>query len=119
MRIIHAIPAALSLASAALASPLFTHVLHEKRHRANDLEWTKVTRLTPELRIPVGIALTQTNLDKGHDWLMEVSDPRSVNYGKHWTPEELIDAFKPRSDTLHYLAESFTPRCSRMLGSTI
>jgi len=96
MHFAHAVSTSLVFASAILASPLSTtHVLHEKRHSANDEEWKKVARLTEDLSIPVGIALTQSNLQKGHDWLMDVSDPKSANFGKHWTPEKLIETFKP------------------------
>ena len=33
-------------------------------------------------------------------WLMEVSDPNSPDYGKHWTPEEVLEAFQPSDDTI-------------------
>lgn len=31
---------------------------------------------------------------------MDVSDPASPNYGKHWTSAQVIDAFKPSEDTI-------------------
>lgn len=46
------------------------------------------------------IGLKQSNLDKGPQWLMDVSHPKSENYGKHWTSEEIIDAFRPADDTV-------------------
>lgn len=52
-------------------------------------------RVRPEAILPVRIALAQKNLDKGHDYLMDVSHPHSANYGKHWTADEVIEAFKP------------------------
>ena len=47
--------------------------------------------------MPMRIGLVQSNLDKGYDWLMEVSSPESETYGKHWTPKQVAEAFAPRS----------------------
>lgn len=46
--------------------------------------------------LPMRFALTQSNLDKGHDWLMEVSDPTSEKYGQHWDAAKVAEMFKPR-----------------------
>lgn len=46
--------------------------------------------------LPMRIALTQSNLDKGEEWLMDVSHPTSEKYGKHWTAEDIANAFAPR-----------------------
>lgn len=46
------------------------------------------------------IGLAQSNLDRAHEKLMDVAHPASVNYGKHWTSEEVIDAFKPSEETV-------------------
>ena len=32
---------------------------------------------------------------------MDVSDPRSPNFGKHWTPEQVYDFFSPDPDTIN------------------
>lgn len=50
--------------------------------------------------VPVRIALKQRNLDKAMDLLMDVADPDSPNYGKHWTPEQVIEKFAPRQDSV-------------------
>lgn len=71
-----------------------THGVHEKRN-AHSSRWTKLDRVRPEAILPVRIALAQNNLDKGHEYLMDVSHPHSPNYGKHWTADEVIDAFRP------------------------
>lgn len=105
MHFIQALSASLLLASAAIASPVSPHVLHEKRHESNNQEWRRVARLTPDLKIPLRFALTQSNMDKGHDWLMDVSDPSSKNYGKHWKVEQLIDAFKASDSTVNAVKE--------------
>lgn len=46
--------------------------------------------------LPMRIALAQSNLDKGEEWLMDVSHPTSEKYGKHWTAEDVANAFAPR-----------------------
>lgn len=71
-----------------------THGVHEQRD-VHSSRWTKLGRVRPEAILPVRIALAQNNLDKGHDYLMDVSHPHSPNYGKHWTADEVIEAFKP------------------------
>lgn len=45
------------------------------------------------------IGLTQAKLDT-HKYLMDVSKPHSPNYGKHWSPQEAVDAFNPSEDTV-------------------
>lgn len=71
-----------------------THGVHEQRD-VHSSRWTKLGRVRPEAVLPVRIALAQNNLDNGHDYLMDVSDPHSPNYGKHWTADEVIEAFRP------------------------
>jgi tripeptidyl-peptidase-1 len=81
---------ALGLASAATAAPtaLGPYTVHEKRE--TNLEgWAISSKASRSAKVPVSIGLTQRNLDKGHDFLMDVSEPGSANYGKHWTPEEV------------------------------
>lgn len=84
------------LAGAAYASPAARYVVHEKRSILNDGTWSRVAKVPTDFVLPVRVALAQSNMDKGHDWLMEVSDPSSPKYGQHWTPAQLADAFKPR-----------------------
>jgi len=42
------------------------------------------------------IGLTQSNMDKAWDWLMEVSSPASEKYGEHWAAKDVAEAFAPR-----------------------
>ena len=74
----------------AIALPASTrYVVHEKR--GNAASWSEISHTKPDKRImlPVRIGLTQSNLDQGHDILMDVAHPESKNYGKHWTPEQV------------------------------
>lgn len=47
------------------------HVLHEER-TVQSRDWTKGARIEKTAVIPMRIGLTQTNLEKGYDYLMEV-----------------------------------------------
>ncbi|KAI5480340.1 hypothetical protein MNV49_000915 [Pseudohyphozyma bogoriensis] len=51
-------------------------------------------------KIPLRIGLTQQNMHRVEDVLMDVSDPSSVNYGKHWTPDQVAEYFAPEQDSI-------------------
>ena len=88
---------ALSRLSTALPSP--SHSIHEKRH-VPSTTWAKRDRISSDEILPVRIGLTQSNLDRAHGYLMDVSDPKSKNYAKHWTPDEVIAAFAPSKEAV-------------------
>jgi tripeptidyl-peptidase-1 len=54
--------------------------LHEKRDGAPH-QWTKRTRALPEEILPVRIGLTQNNLHRAEEYILDVSDPLSPNFG--------------------------------------
>lgn len=81
--------------AAALAIPV-DHVVHEKR---DVVPFSKRSILDSDEVIPVRIALKQTNLDKGMDLLMDVSDPDSTNYGNHYTQEQVQALFAPSEES--------------------
>ncbi|KAK4553188.1 hypothetical protein LTR86_009718 [Recurvomyces mirabilis] len=88
----------LGLAVAAPSAPASApHVLHEKRH-SQPSRWIKQDRAQGIL--PMRIGLTQSNLDNAHNHLMDLSHPDSPNYGKHWTAQQVVDAFRPSDDTV-------------------
>lgn len=66
------IAAAAALFTAAVAAPanLERHVLHEKRNEHQI--WVKRDRIHSSVKLPMRFSLTQTNMDEGHDLLMEV-----------------------------------------------
>ena len=85
-----------SLVSRLSASPLTQHhEVHEKRH-SHPAGWTRRGELDYGAILPMRIALTQSNLDKGYQWLMDVSHPKSEKYGQHWSAEDVAQAFAPR-----------------------
>ncbi|KAI9757050.1 MAG: hypothetical protein M4579_003619 [Chaenotheca gracillima] len=88
----------------ALASPTARHVVHEKRDHLPQF-WEKVGKLDGRAVIPVRIGLTQSNLDRGHDFLMDVSDPKSTKFSQHWTVEDVANMFAPSSDSVAKVRE--------------
>lgn len=62
--------AALLTATVAAPTNVQRHVLHEKREES--AQWVKRDRVHSDVKLPIRIGMTQTNLDKGHDLLMEV-----------------------------------------------
>ncbi|KAK8095052.1 hypothetical protein PG997_001737 [Apiospora hydei] len=71
------------------------HVKHEKRTVEQGRRWVKLKRADARATLPMRIGLKQHNLEKGHDLLMDMSDPASKNYGKHLTSAEVADLFAP------------------------
>ncbi len=62
--------------------------------------WVRRDRVPPSTKLPIRIGLTQRNLENGPNYLRDIADPHSHNFGKHWTAEQVIDAFKPAQDTV-------------------
>ncbi|KAL8768557.1 MAG: hypothetical protein Q9209_005242 [Squamulea sp. 1 TL-2023] len=84
--------------ASSLALPSINHVVHEKRDRL-PMGWQYHEKLEGSKVLPMRIALTQSNLDKADEFLMDVSSPGSSNYGKHWTHEEIANKFAPTVET--------------------
>lgn len=51
------------------------------------------------------VALTQSNLDKGYDHLLDVSHPESTNYGKHWDAQQVAETFAPTQESVDLVTE--------------
>ncbi|MCJ1419206.1 hypothetical protein MMC32_005559 [Xylographa parallela] len=88
-----------ALAASVVAAPSGRYVLHEKRDHTPQ-GWWKTSELQANDRMPMKIALTQSNMDKLEDYLMEVSHPTSEKYGQHWTAKQVADAFAPSKETV-------------------
>lgn len=81
-----------SLAAAVNSAPLsIPYTVHEKRDvTASSSKWQRLdVKLDRRSTIPMSIALTQRNLESGLDFLMDVSNPASANYGKHWSANQV------------------------------
>lgn len=57
-----------------LAIPTTDHVVHERRDFLPS-HWTEEGRLDGDAVLPVRIGLTQSNMDRGHDMLMDLYVP--------------------------------------------
>ncbi|MCJ1248318.1 hypothetical protein MMC30_005535 [Trapelia coarctata] len=70
------------------------YVVHEKRSGGS---WSRNEKFKPNGRttLPVWVGLKQSNLDHGHEILMDISSPNSENYGKHLSADEVAEMFAP------------------------
>lgn len=64
-----------------LAIPTDRYVLHEKRDGPPH-QWTKRSRAHADEVLPVRIGLAQRNLHRAEEFMLDVSDPRSPNFGQ-------------------------------------
>ncbi|KAH6645842.1 protease s8 tripeptidyl peptidase [Truncatella angustata] len=80
------------------------HVIHEERTVARR-SWTKTGRLHSLRNLPVRIGLSQSNLHKAEEFITAVSHPKSADYGKHWTPKQVADAFAPKHESVDAVKE--------------
>ena len=81
------------------ASLLSPRVVHAERASAST-GWQLHRRADPGTLVPLKITLAQSNLDRLEAYLLDVSDPESENYGKHWTAGQVAEAFRPSQDSV-------------------
>ncbi|KAH8901971.1 hypothetical protein BR93DRAFT_973059 [Coniochaeta sp. PMI_546] len=77
-----------------------SHVVHESHEPRHIEGWTRAERAVPVAILPMRIGLRQSNVDLGHEVLMNISNLTSPNYGKHMTSEEVIDFFAPAKESV-------------------
>lgn len=101
--------------------PSESHAIHEERRAISKYilsskvpriltqfvgaRWAKGNRVPGSRRLPVRIGLTQNNLHRAEEFLLDVSHPKSHNYGKLWTSDEVIAAFQPSDDAVTAVRE--------------
>lgn len=90
-----------ALAVSVLASPIDNYIVHEKRHAA-PFGWKAIGEVKRDGVLPMRIAIKQRNIDQGYNHIMDVSDPESPNFGKHWTPQQVAEMFAPRYVIVHF-----------------
>lgn len=56
------------------------YVVHEKRHTSPH-HWTRRSRAHVDEILPVRIGLTQRNLHRAEEFMLDISDPSSPNFG--------------------------------------
>ena len=93
-----------SLPSFAMPLETYTHEIHERRS-VIPKGWKQGSRLSEKTVLPVRIALTQSNMHKMNEYVMQVSDPESKLYGQHWTPEQIRSTFSPSEETRNSVSE--------------
>ncbi|KAJ3473869.1 hypothetical protein NLG97_g10094 [Lecanicillium saksenae] len=98
-----------------------THVVHEKRDTPL-VHYTRGDAAGAETKLPVQIALAQSNLAEGANKLLDVSNPKSSSYGQHLTPQQVIDLFAANSSTIdsvtNWLVSSGVPKQDITLDKT-
>lgn len=88
-----------ALVANAAAAPSVNYVLHEKRDGLPP-GWGHAEELHGSTILPMKIGLTQANLDKAEEYLMEISHPDSPNFGQHWSAKQIAETFAPTQDTV-------------------
>ncbi|KAF9893306.1 hypothetical protein FE257_011736 [Aspergillus nanangensis] len=87
-----------AIATGVLAIPApANYVLHERRD-VLPAQWEDEKHLDGDTQLPMRIGLTQSNMDRGHDLLMEVSNPKSDQYGRYLSAEEVHHLFAPSQE---------------------
>lgn len=94
----------LLLTTAQVSLSSLEYVLHEQRF-STSVRWAQKNRVPPSTLLPVRIGLAQQNLDVAAEHLMNVAEPTSPMYGKHWTAEEVIKFFEPTVETVESVRE--------------
>ncbi|KAH9850152.1 subtilisin-like protein [Lenzites betulinus] len=89
---------------AALPSRRSNLILHEKR-AMEPIDWTLSRKLEADAVLPMRFGLAQNNLHKIEEMLMSISHPTSPSYGKHFSPEDIVDTFAPSDETVRAVTE--------------
>ena len=85
--------------SSSAASILSPGVVHERRAGIPH-GWSLQRRADPDLLIPLSFALAQSNVEHLETFLLDIADPASPNYGKHWSPSRVAETFCPTPETV-------------------
>lgn len=90
-----------TLFSTLLTASCAKHIIHERREVPLDHSRVR-NRVPSDTILPVRIALhsNQHARQNGESWAQAVSDPDSAEFGKFWSEDEVIEAFKPADETL-------------------
>jgi len=89
-----------SLISLVLAGPQISpYAVHERRSRVPH-GWYHSHKHHANAVIPLRFGLSQSNIDNIEDYLNDVSEPTSPNFGKHWSPIQVAAAFAPSDESV-------------------
>lgn len=84
----------------AAPAPQKRHVVHERRAES-PRNWRRENPLPPDSSLPMRFALTQNNLHNAEAYLMDVSNPSSPNFGKHWSAKQVAETFAPSAESIN------------------
>ncbi|KAJ3820218.1 peptidase S8/S53 domain-containing protein [Lentinula raphanica] len=87
--------------ASSLLSPL---VLHERRSHIPS-KWSLARKHDGSASHRLRFGLKQSNIDNIEEYLYDIADPSSPNFGKHWTPAEVARTFAPSSESLKVVHE--------------
>ena len=62
--------------------------------------WSLHRRADPDALLPLKFSLVQSNLHNLEAYLLDIADPASPNYGKHWSAAKVADTFRPSKSTV-------------------
>lgn len=85
--------------SAVSARPTTNAQVSFKKQTAANSRWEKQGKASAAAMIPMTIALAQQNLEQGPQYLQDISDPTSANYGKHWSAQKVRETFAPSEES--------------------
>ncbi|KAH9850386.1 subtilisin-like protein [Lenzites betulinus] len=85
-------------AAGASSTPPGRRVLHERLDTLMP-RWSLHRRADPDTTIPLSIALKQANIHLLDDYLLDVADPYSPNYGQWWPPSRVVNTFRPSAQS--------------------
>ena len=53
----------------------------------------------------IGLKQNQEALFNAEAWLMDVSDPDPGNFGRHWSQDDVVNAFHPSTETIQAVTD--------------
>ncbi|KAJ5814568.1 hypothetical protein N7474_006345 [Penicillium riverlandense] len=62
--------------------------------------WVQGEPATAETKLSMQIGITQRNLERAAEFLDDVSNPASANYGKYWDADKIVRTFAPSQSTV-------------------
>ncbi len=78
-----------AILAVAFGTPTTSHIFREKAHLVGRPEIKPGAKSSADHHHTVVFGIAQRNVDKLEEVLLQVSDPRSAQYGKHWTRDEV------------------------------
>jgi tripeptidyl-peptidase-1 len=88
------------LSCSGLAAPASHHFVRHEKRDSTPHKLVKRGSAPLDTKLPLRFSLKQRNAHLGHDHLMDISNPRSPNFGKHWTAKQVEVFFSPSNESV-------------------